>query len=839
VKGSLIDHEVVPETHPDRYWIHKFWARKPTNVVRAYVEHFTKAGEIILDPFCGSGVIPAESFFLGRKAIGTDLNPFATFLTRMMVVPCDLDNLKKAFADVEANIKDEIEALYRTPCPICRKAARIISTVWLNSKNPTHVFLECPHCQQAKRKGYRQLIRVRRQDIASMNRAERTASKQLRRFNYPTDKLPHDADVETVDQLFSKRNLLALCLLLDAISKVKDKDARDLLKLTFTANLEPVSKLVPLRSSRLEKGVVPAGSWYEKRFRISRDRVEGNVWYYFCHRFQKTLSAKKDTNEQMRNHNVTFNEARNFAELRNDENILVATQSATNLKAPPLQIPDGAVSYLFTDPPYADAVPYFGLCTMWASWLGYKTDYDNEIVVDERRGKTRDVYRKDLVDVFQELHRVLRKDGFCTLWFHYKDPDIWFALLKAAEYAGFERVALVGQRRAKISGTQGGNPETAITGDFVVTFKRLEEPRRDLYINGYGHVIDLENLVIETTARLLVGQITGMPYDDIYDRLIEIMVNRGLYHRVEQEKITKDEILKTIKANFKSQEVNGITHWFFDENNQKLKEVVKEDELIKHHLASILNSYGFAGASMSQIHERLIPLLPELETTDPKKRERKLIQLLKGIGAHVTFPNLWTLAPEYKKEGALRKPEHNEVIYMLYEIAKRCGYQVYIGKVEQGKSYKGQRLGDLDILRDLPKDLSSRLTANDQRFVEQLDVIWFKNDEIRAFEVEFSTGITSGGQRIGNLIEAVADRSVKGYVVIVEKKKDEREANEKLGDRIFRKFVRAKQLYYFFYPSLRNIHSAMRKSTKLSINIETTIENIAKVPTSEPKISEY
>jgi len=835
----LLDSEIVPETHPNRYWIHKFWARKPTNVVRAYIEHFTKAGEILLDPFCGSGVIPVEAFFLGRKVTGSDLNPFATFLTRITAIPCDLHKLRNAFTEVESAVEDKINALYETPCPNCMKTAYIISTVWLNSDKPTHVFIECPHCQQAKKKGYRQLIRTRRQDIASINKAEKEAASNLNRFKYPTDKLPHDADAETVDQLFSKRNLCALCLLMDAISKVKDKDARDLLKLTFTANLEPVSKLVPLRSSRLEKGVVPAGSWYEKRFRISRNRVEGNVWYYFYHRFKKTLRAKEDSNNQLKNHDIRFNEARTFGELRNDENILVATQSACNLRTPPLQIPDGTVDYIFTDPPYAGSVPYFGLCTMWAAWLGYKTDYENEVIVDERRGKTPDLYRKDLIEVFKELHRVLKKDRYCTLWFHYKDPDIWFALLKAAEYAGFDKVALVPQRQAKISGTMGGNPETAITGDFVVTFKRLDEPRRDLYINGYGYVIDLEKLVIETTVKLLVGQINGVRYDDIYDRLIEVMVNRGLYHRVDQQKITKDEILKIIKTNFKSQEINGITHWFFDENNEKLKELVKEDELIKHYLASILNSYGSAGASISQIHERLIPLLPELETTDPKKREKKLVQLLKAIGAHVTFPNLWTLAPEYKKEDGLRKPEHNEVIYMLHKIGRRCGYQVYIGKVEQGKEYKGQRLGDLDILKDLPSELTSRLTANDQRFIEQIDTMWFKDKEIRAFEVEFSTGITSGGQRIGNLLEAAPDWSVEGYIVIIEKKKDEREANEKLGDRVFRKYVKAKQLFYFFYPSLKNIYASMKRSPKLAVNIETTIENIAKLPTSEPKISEF
>jgi 16S rRNA G966 N2-methylase RsmD len=837
---SFIDFEIPPETHPDRYWIHKFWARKPTNVVRTYIEHYTKVGDIILDPFCGSGVIPIEAFFLGRKAVGIDLNPFATFLTRMTAIPCELERLQATFTEIEDEVKDKIRALYETPCPNCNKTAQIISTVWVKSQEPTHVFIECPYCLKEKKKDARQLIKVRLQDIASINEAEKVANKELKRFAYPTSKLPHDADAETVDQLFSKRNLYALCLLLDAISKkAKEKEIRDLLKLTFTANLEPVSKLIPLRNSRLEKGVVPAGSWYEKRFRISKDRVEGNVWYYFYHRFQKTVRGKEDSNKELENFNIQFNEARSFGELLNDENILIATQSATDLKSPPAQIPDGSVDYIFTDPPYAGAVPYFGLSTMWAAWLGYKIEYDGEITVDERRGKSADQYRKDLIAAFKEMHRVLKKDKLCTLWFHYKDPDIWFALLNAAEYVGFEKVALVPQRPAKTSGTMGGNPETAITGDFIVTFKRLDKARSDLYINGYGYVIDLDKLVLEETTRLLVDKLDGMRYDDVYDNLIQIMINRGLYHTIGREKITKEKILSIIKGNFKTKDVQGVTHWLFDDKNEKLKQFVKEEELIRHYLSSILNSFGSTGATISQIHERLIPLLPHLETADPKKREKKLIHLLKEIGAHVTFPDLWTLAPKYEKGKAITKLEHNEVIYMLYEIGKRCGYQVYIGKVEQGKSFKGQRLGDLDILKDLPAELGNTLTANDQRFIEQIDTLWIKDREIQAFEIEFSTGITSGGQRICNLIEATNDWSIKGYVVVVATAKDEREVNEKLGDRLFQKFVKVRKLFYILTPSLTNIYKSIKKSPNLEVNIQGTIENIAKIPSIEPKLPDY
>ena len=48
--------EPIKEKFAERYKLHQYWPRKPRYVVRQYVEHFTKEGDTILDPFVGSGV---------------------------------------------------------------------------------------------------------------------------------------------------------------------------------------------------------------------------------------------------------------------------------------------------------------------------------------------------------------------------------------------------------------------------------------------------------------------------------------------------------------------------------------------------------------------------------------------------------------------------------------------------------------------------------------------------------------------------------------------------------------------------------------------------------------
>ena len=56
-----INYATVAKPHTPMYLMHKYWARKPHNVVSEYIENYTKEGELVLDPFCGSGPTPIEA----------------------------------------------------------------------------------------------------------------------------------------------------------------------------------------------------------------------------------------------------------------------------------------------------------------------------------------------------------------------------------------------------------------------------------------------------------------------------------------------------------------------------------------------------------------------------------------------------------------------------------------------------------------------------------------------------------------------------------------------------------------------------------------------------------
>jgi len=128
VQVSHADYALLAKAHPKRHLIHKFWARKPHNVVAEYIEHYTKKGEIVLDPFVGSGVTAIKALRLGRKAVAIDLNPVATFITRMIVKPADLKKFKEVFDKIDKKVRRGIEQLYEPlETSKCEKCGKIIA----------------------------------------------------------------------------------------------------------------------------------------------------------------------------------------------------------------------------------------------------------------------------------------------------------------------------------------------------------------------------------------------------------------------------------------------------------------------------------------------------------------------------------------------------------------------------------------------------------------------------------------------------------------------------------------------------------------------------------------
>ena len=121
------------------YNMHVYWSKKPHQAIRQYIRHYTKPGDIVLDPFCGSGGTAVSALLDGRKAIAIDRSPAATFITKNHCTPVDPDELRSAFQKVKQAIQSEIDWLYETRCDRCGGKATTGYTVY------SQVF-QCPRC---------------------------------------------------------------------------------------------------------------------------------------------------------------------------------------------------------------------------------------------------------------------------------------------------------------------------------------------------------------------------------------------------------------------------------------------------------------------------------------------------------------------------------------------------------------------------------------------------------------------------------------------------------------------------------------------------------------------
>ncbi len=118
------------------YQMHKWWARRLGSVFRMITlatfgdekesdneiwQKFCNGadlnGAVVLDPFMGGGTTIVEALRLGCKVIGIDINPVAWFVTKKEIEPVNLDELDKAFLDLEDSVGNCIKQYYRTKCP--------------------------------------------------------------------------------------------------------------------------------------------------------------------------------------------------------------------------------------------------------------------------------------------------------------------------------------------------------------------------------------------------------------------------------------------------------------------------------------------------------------------------------------------------------------------------------------------------------------------------------------------------------------------------------------------------------------------------------------------------
>lgn len=608
------------------YNMHTYWSKKPHDAIREYIRHYTKDGDLVLDPFCGSGGTALAALLEGRKAIAIDRSPAATFITKNYCTPVDALELKIAFEELKRKVKPEIDWLYETKCDRCGGKAITTYTVYSQvfecprclekvalfdcvevkgetSKGKEKNVNVCPHCHK---KGIAEEISTRAKKFGSIpvmvsyicengckpirgERKHNDESKNKREYfeKYDMAKLktiegkeiPHwypkhrmiqgyetcvkrnlsEQGVHYVYDLFTKRNLFAL----SAIKANIIGDYSLPLLFSWTSILLKSSRMMAHNNDGI--GRIQKGTYY-----LPQVLHDVNVW-----RFME---------EAVGDMIIGYNEIG-----WPNSPFLNSTSDSRNL-----EIPDNSVDYIFTDPPYAGKVQYGELNYVWEAWLGYDTEWhENEIIVNEVRGRTESDWAAMISKSFSECYRVLKPGRCLSICYHDTSEGSWSLVQDLLAEAGFivEKTESALYIDTKTKTTNQYFADKVNKRDLVINFRkpRLDELTSKITITGNEDTTTFSSKVHIITRDYLTTH-PGTTKDRIYDEVVSRMVRSGQMEAHNFEELLSQIAIKSkepIKKNLFENEdpdifgTHEISRWYLKETELAITDTAeseKEDE---------------------------------------------------------------------------------------------------------------------------------------------------------------------------------------------------------------------------------------------------------------------
>lgn len=603
------------------YNMHRYDSKKPHDAIRQYIIHYTQRGDLVLDPFCGSGGTALAALIEDRKAIAIDRSPAATFITRNYCIATDINSLGKEFEELKSKVKPEIDWLYETRCDRCGGRATTAYTVYsqifrcprcmekvalfdcLETKGWTKAgkvkkIRVCPHCHKrgiaeeistsgvkfgAKpvlvsyicENGCKPSRNERRHDDPDPKKREYFDRYDLFKIReiedverkipcwYPPHKMMNVEDdtkpwgakwragtsnFRTVAELFTKRNLWALAGW-RAKGDPLGEPTKSLICFAVTAMSKGMSKMCQYDEKWSFPYPIMSGTYY-----IPPIFKEPNVFKAVSDKLDAIIRGLKAANHRY--------------------SAIISTQSSTNLEA----IPSNSIDYIFTDPPYAGNVQYGELNFIWEAWLGFDTNWhDEEIIINEIRGKTLEDWARDMLLSMKECHRVLKPGRSVSLCYHDTSEGTWALLQDIMAEAGFV-VEKSGTALFIDTGQKSYNQLNADKvnkRDLVINFRKPKpEEAGGTIITELDDFASFNTKVCDIIKEYLIAY-PGSTKDHIFDEVVSRMVRRG-----QMEPHSFDDLLTQVAEPVHPEgQANGAAHWYLRETEiDDSAESAKEDD---------------------------------------------------------------------------------------------------------------------------------------------------------------------------------------------------------------------------------------------------------------------
>jgi predicted RNA methylase len=479
VEGLDHQREVLAHRSDSVYRVHAYHTKVPPSVASSYMERYSEPGDLVLDPFCGSGMTGVAAALCGRRAYLNDLSPAAVHITSNYTEPCSPDLFRAGVERVLGAVGEQIAAEYETVHE--GRPAKIEYLVWSDLRG-------CPSCGEEILLWDRREEGLRRLECRNCGHqgpksefpvvGERAVEANLSagggrevRGALPGDlgdpplrsdlpwfpEVPFGSErpmwrrgheelgIRSVADFYSPRNLAAMALLWDAAGAEPDERVHSALRFSLTAIANRASRRYQWNPKRPTN--VLGGTLY-----VSSLRYEWNVLSLWR---RKTAAVER---------------------FFRDNPMPAGAVEVHEGSATALSLPDASIDYCFTDPPFGAHIVYSDSSLLWEAWLDDLTDRDREAIVVSGGDRPKDVdaYGGLLEGSFAEIHRVLKPGGRATVIFQATDPAVWRAIQTAAANAGLRLLEASSLDKGQPSFKQikGRGGERVAEADVILTFER-------------------------------------------------------------------------------------------------------------------------------------------------------------------------------------------------------------------------------------------------------------------------------------------------------------------------------------------------------------------------------
>ena len=663
--------------------MHTYWSKKPHESVEAFISHYTNEGNLVLDPYCGSGGTVLMAVTGGRDAIGIDLSPSAVFFSSVTCNPPTPRQFSSAFNHILESLRVKYKWLYEYPSqgkmwPIhfgissmrfrCIKCLSIAS---LYQCKHDEEGAACPTCNEQiktnqqklgyqldewhlqKNRGDHHIVSISGQVSKFEAEIQAKIEDELKSHIPPAHRFPATGrtqvlavrGIKTFNDLYTPRNLLALTLFRDECLNIEDDRLRQALLYCLTACCLKTSRMMGYNSDGIGR--------IQKNGLIAQLIVKDVNVFDFLEIAHKGIAEGFDDIIQRQS---GYGKA------------ILSTQSACDLS----EIPSSSIDYIFTDPPYGYRVQFWESNQVWEAWLGLNTNWqDDEVIVNPVRGLDEKHWERLFRRSMQECFRVLKAGRWITLT--YNDRDTWPLFQNVMLETGFlpdESKAAVGMETTAKSEKQLKGEDNTLR-DLVVNFRKPkpDEVSATVAITGDEDETTF-NEKVHQIIRDYIGANPGSTKDRIYDEVVSRMIRSG-----QMEAHDFGELLRQVAEEAKVEREKGQGgRWYLKESELAVAdaaETAREDTaaekigaFIKGHLKK---HPGDEGVHYSDLFEHYIYAVKD-------KPRRQLAECLPDY-FYKTEQGTWRLPSSEEEEHAKREAR----VKGLGRRVKR-----YIAQLEQG-----------------------------------------------------------------------------------------------------------------------------------------------------------